>query len=389
MTDQRGFLPTATTNGLILVLAVGSSVIASRALGPHGRGEFVAWQVWASTVGILVTTGVPQAVVTLPGDRHALGLRSVALAALGLCVAAAIGGALALLLIHAPTFATGAGALAAAASAFSGIQIGFQQRRGNMVGGFNLARLAPPVAAFAASALVALSRTQNPTTWFAVTATLQVNAIILSGVLLRERRTTERRRSRELLMGAIKLAPVNAVTQVQYRADSLIVAALFPASSVGYYAVASAAGSAVLSIGQAGGMVRFGRRSRGTVAESRAPFLATLVLALLAAVFARPIVALLYGSAFLPAVAAVRLLAFVGFFQSIDYYVVHVAMLHGRTALMVVLKTLYVAVVGLLLVGVAKTDADIMHVGMVVLAASMVVSAVMVAFLVSSRGGAR
>src|SRR5690242_12440701 len=72
---RNGFTATLLTNLALLLGGIASSVVISRTLGPVGRGEYVKWQTWFSTIALAALGGLPQAVVldrALRG-RHGLG----------------------------------------------------------------------------------------------------------------------------------------------------------------------------------------------------------------------------------------------------------------------------------------------------------------------------
>src|SRR4051794_34904218 len=54
---------TAITNGLLGALGIVTGVIAARWLGPQGRGELAAIQLWPSLFASLAMLGLPDAVI--------------------------------------------------------------------------------------------------------------------------------------------------------------------------------------------------------------------------------------------------------------------------------------------------------------------------------------
>jgi O-antigen/teichoic acid export membrane protein len=54
---------TAATNVVLAALGMVSGILAARLLGPHGRGELAAIQIWPSSVATLAMLGMPEAVV--------------------------------------------------------------------------------------------------------------------------------------------------------------------------------------------------------------------------------------------------------------------------------------------------------------------------------------
>lgn len=365
----RPYLSTSGTNFALLAIGLASSILASRALGPSARGQYVSWTTWSLTVGVLCTLGAPQAIVTLPGSAHAVTLRSVAPAIGSMLCLASVSTAVVLLVLGAPPEAVVAGTLFSAASAFSGIQIAFQQRRGRMAIGFNAVRVAPQVALLISVTVLALGDSRDPATWMLVVAASQLTAaflvqaaVIKLEVVAIDSAEESGRHSRSLLRRSLRLAPINGISQLQYRADLLAVSAFCASETTGVYAVASAAQSAVFSVGQSGGMVLFGRRERQGTRSALA--WVALVSGSTAGVFwlAAPyVIPALYGRAFAGAVDPVRLLALAAVPQAIDYLLSHRAMALSRTLSMSVVKTLgtALAVGGILLVSDSSNAATL------------------------------
>jgi hypothetical protein len=356
-----GRLPTLAANGALLASGVLTSVCVSRALAPQGRGEYVTWQAWGAAVAILAIGGLPQALVL--GRRHRFPEVATALASTltaALVVVAALAAALhpALLLVFATVLVVIANQAAAIGPALA-------QRAGRMGAQFNLARLAPQAAAFAAIVALLVSRDRTATHWLlAIAGSQAVVACAWSAVALRRAYAVPSRATRTVRPVKTKasltahtwtLFPANFATQVQYRFDLIAVAALFPHRTVAFYAVGVATQAAVLAMGQASGMYRFANRS-ATRNRLRDELRHALTFAGLAAV---PLgasslwwVPAVYGSGFAPAAPIVTVLCLAGVAQSVDYLLVH-EVLRRRTASVLLrgrLPGLLTVVTGFLLV---------------------------------------
>lgn len=323
-----GRLPTLAANGALLVSGVLSSACVSRALAPHGRGEYVTWQAWGAGVAILAIGGLPQALVL---DRRrrpppvAAAFTSTVAAALVVVVV------LAGVLRPAPLLVL-ATVLVVVANQAGAIGPALAQRAGRMGARFNLARLAPQAAALAAIAVLLGAGDRVAAHWLVAVAGCQAAvAVAWAAVALRPRSAT-RGRTRSgpdgtrLRSQTWALFPQNFATQVQYRFDLIAVAALFPHTTVAFYAVGVAAQAAVLAMGQASGMYRFANRA-GVPHRLRVELRHTFGFAGLAAL---PLagssmlwVPAVYGSAFSPAGLIVTVLCLAGVAQAADYLLVH------------------------------------------------------------------
>ena len=63
MSGRRNIAGTAVTNGILGIIGIVTGVIAARWLGPAGRGELAAIQMWPSLLASLAMIGLPDAVV--------------------------------------------------------------------------------------------------------------------------------------------------------------------------------------------------------------------------------------------------------------------------------------------------------------------------------------
>ncbi|MBY8874829.1 hypothetical protein K7640_23660 [Micromonospora sp. PLK6-60] len=322
----------------MLLSGVLTSVIISRALGPAGRGEYITWQTWVATLGILALGGLPQALVldrSTPG-RHKLRQLLTPLAATFAVALVLVAGLAAMW--RPPWIIVVAAMLIAAATQLGSIGPSEAQRMGRMGVEFNLARLAPQVAALLAMAALTLLGTQSTAVWLVSIAGLQTAAVALWVVTHAERgRSSTGASHRRLLGDSLRLAPGGVVTFAQYRLDLLAVTVLFPHELVAFYAVGIAAQSAVMAAGQSQGMHWFARRGRELTdrhlqlrKELRRTSATAAIVAVPLAVSSGLWVSALYGASFLPSVPVVAALCFVGILQSLDYLLVHECLMAGH-----------------------------------------------------------
>ncbi|GIJ53994.1 hypothetical protein [Virgisporangium aurantiacum] len=349
-----GRLPTLAANGALLLSGVLSSVCISRALAPQGRGEYVTWQAWGAGVAILAIGGLPQALVL--DRRHRLPAVVTALAST-LTAALVVVAVLAATLHPAPLLVV-ATVLVVVANQVGAIGPALAQRAGRMGAQFNLARLAPQAAAFTAIAALLATGDRTAAHWLlAIAGSQAVVAVGWAAVALRRlqgsgapRRLQGSGASRRvrgakgtgLTARTWHLFPANFATQVQYRFDLIAVAALFPHTTVAFYAVGVAAQAAVLAMGQASGMYRFANRSgrltggqsggqSGLRDELRHALTNAGLIAVPLGVSSLVWVPAVYGSTFAPAGPIVTVLCLAGVVQSVDYLLVH-EVLRRRTA---------------------------------------------------------
>lgn len=331
-----GRLATLLTNLVLLLSGLLSSVLISRALGPAGRGEYTTWQTWAGTAAILAIGGLPQVLVldTMTVGRRWLGQTFTLLAATLTTGLIVVVGIAAVLRPGAAVFV--AAILVVAANQFAAVGAAEAQRRGRMVGEFNLVRMAPQVAALLAMGALLLRGSSSSTTWLLAVAGAQTVGTAIWVVVTAGWRRSYYASSRRTLLQAAKLIPGNCATMLQYRYDLLVLAAVLPAEQVGFYAVGGAAQSAVLAAGQACGMHWFAKQRRDhpgrRTALKRELWRVTavsLVMAVLLAATSTAWVAHFYGGAFVPAVPTVVVLCGVGVLQSLDYLLAHECLMAG------------------------------------------------------------
>jgi O-antigen/teichoic acid export membrane protein len=321
-----GRLPTTLSNGALLLGGLVSSVMSSRALGPGGRGEYVTWQTWITTIGILALGGLPQAMVLdrRTANRHRFG--DLALPLLSTCAAAgAILGVL--LLVKRPDWRIDlAVLLGVLETQLAGVAIAEAQRMGRMATEFNIVRLLEPASAVAAMVALLAARTTDPAAWVLAVCGTQAGVLIAWMALANKRGQGSPGTDRRLVRETLHLAPGNWVTLVQYRLELVAITAIFPPQIVAFYAIALAAQAAVTAVGDASGMHWFARR--GAEFDNRRPQLRgevlktaglTLASAVVIAAVSELTLNFIYGRDYLPALPIVAVLCGVGVIRSVDY----------------------------------------------------------------------
>ncbi len=333
---RNGFAATLLTNLALLLGGIASSVVISRTLGPVGRGEYVKWQTWFSTIALAALGGLPQAVVldrALRG-RHGLGdllrglSRTYAIAALAVLI---IGITLrpGWPVIVAALFMTTTTQLYAVGAAE-------EQRMGQMTLAFNVIRLLPHAAALLAMACLVPRAATAPWQWLVVVAGFQALALVL-WYLPTITREGVVRAGTVGIAGAWRLAPANWTTQLQQSLDLLAVTVLCPHRQVAFYALGAAAQGAVVAVGQSVGMIWFSHQRQACADRRRKLHIALRRATVIAITMAIPVAAgstiwvpYVYGKAFLPAVPVVVALCVVGVIRCLDYLLAQECLIAGK-----------------------------------------------------------
>lgn len=332
-------------NVAVLLLGVVSGAIASRVLGPALRGELVVVQTWAGTAAVLLTLGVTQAVVTYTGSGHELPRPLLLQSA----VAFTVGCGIFLLLAVSGTqnwmnlVGVFGGAALTAGMLISSNSAGLAQRHGRMTGEFQRVRLVPQVFGLVAAICLWLAGIRATNTWLialGVATLLPAFVIMLS--LLGGRRALEMPHKwlppRLLVRGASSAFILVVGSSVIYRIDGLFVAAWLPSEKVALYAVAVAAAGACAMLGQAVGMLVFSqlrgitehRQQRAVIRRGTArAVVATSAVAIPLIVIAPRAIQFVYGTAFVPATGATRLLVLASIPLVADYLLVHALLITG------------------------------------------------------------
>jgi len=322
----------------VLLFGVVSGVISARFLGPSLRGEFVAAQTWAGTAAVLLTLGVTQAIVTYRGEDGEL-VGPIALQ----CTCGMLFGILMFVVLSGSelTWLTPLGIVGGAALTAGGLlgslSAGYAQRLGRMRGAFQSVRLIPQGLIVVVVVGLAVAGSRDPNQWvLGVGLSVLVPSVFLMIRLLGGSKAilhiARFRPNRALVLGARGAFILVVGSQLIYRFDSLLVAAYLPADKIALYAVAVTAAGACSSIGSAVGMLTFSRmRGVDNRAEQRAiirkgtlrALIVTASVAVPVAVVTPWAIELLYGSAFVPATGATRVLVMASVPLSADYLLVH------------------------------------------------------------------
>lgn len=350
-------------NGLLLLANLLTGVIASRALGPSLRGEFAATITWCTAISVVLTLGVTQAVVVHKATVEWLRPWILAQVAFGavmgllMCIVLRLSGAQDWLGVKG---AVGGGLFAAGAVA-SSLSSGWLQRHGRMGRDFQLSRLAPQAFLVASMLGLWVAGARQSGTWILVVGAFSGACAIL--ILLAnlhktdsatqlapfaggEDEASDRRAFLRLAAGSLIVA-VGA--QVIYRLDAVVVAVVMEPRQVGLYAVALGAGGVAYSLGTAAGMLMFADlRLAKTRVEQRKLILhavrtAALISGLIcvpAVIFASPLVEIIYGTSFKPAVAATRILLCASVALAVDYVLVHAVLALNAKRFLVAVQTL-------------------------------------------------
>lgn len=172
--------------------------------------------------------------------------------------------------------------------------------------------------ALTAPGLLFIGRTPNVAIALWLVAMNAVGAFGLLAVVLHARTLPpgDRVPLRPYLTFSIKVAGVNLVSLLNYRADLYIVALMSTSTALGIYTIAISAAESLLVPTQVAALVtapHIGSYETGAAARLAARcvrnnLLVALVVCGVLLVVARPLVHLLYGDAFLPAVGAIQIL---------------------------------------------------------------------------------
>lgn len=272
MTDRVGFrLGIATTtimNVLLAALGVGTGLLAARILGPHGRGELAAVQLWPSILATLAMLGMPEALVYVVAKRRdAAGSYWVTATAIALAASAAfaaVGWFLLPLLLDERGQATVEAARWYLAIvplyALLGLPLEALRGKGDFVV-WNAMRLPPVLAwvvvlllvtpggdlvrAIALDLLIALGVVVTPVT------------IVVCALRMRGPFRFDRASVRPLLSYGLPAFAGGAPRTLNLRLDQMLLAAFFPARLLGLYVAAVAWSGAIQPLLNAIGSIAF------------------------------------------------------------------------------------------------------------------------------------
>jgi O-antigen/teichoic acid export membrane protein len=335
-------------NILLLVFSLASGVLSSRWLGPDARGIYVAATTWAAFIGVLASFGVPQSVVLDHGDSARLTRPLMAHVFAGTCLAL-LGSSL--LVITTDSSLGTAGVigftLLAGASISSGIAAGLAQRSRKMRSDFQIARLAAPATSIVSMAALIGIGNRSPDTWLLVTG---ASAFAASGLGMAKGLEWHNFGRFSLLYDASFLRStlgacgVALISQALYRQDNLVSATFMHHDRIAEYAVGSAAMTACVAAAQAAGMVLFSQLRntsphlirQATWRGIRSSAVMAGAVGIPLAVLARPLVHVVYGAPFLPAVPCIQVLSIAAIPLAVDYTLANVLLSLGRAKELIV-----------------------------------------------------
>lgn len=356
----------------VLGLGLASGVVASRALGPTGRGDYFAVQATAAVIAVAATMGVTQALVT--SDEAVESLTGPII--LPPLVAGMMGLSLGIVFnVSNHPWLTTSGILGASMLTSAGVLGSFvgahAQRAGRMKGHFQRARLLPQLAVVVVMLTLWLTGQQSINLWLLVSGVgITLPTLVLFFPIAK--------RSLGFYSGKRRWVPsvsfrrqastawVIAVgSQLLYRADVVVVGTALDSYSIGLYSVGVAAGMAVAGIGQAAGMLAFSDLRRQTDNTEQWAIISRGLLqtVLLTVALTVPVVLLtpwlvhaLYGSQFEGSILPARILVVAAVPLSIDYLLTHAALSVGARKQLLWTQALMITLTAILLVAAVQTE---------------------------------
>jgi O-antigen/teichoic acid export membrane protein len=343
---KTGVLAVALGNAGVLVLGLIASIVAARALGPAGRGEFFGSSSVAMVVSMALGLGSVQAIVTFRGrgiPRSVLVSQVVG----ATLICAVVMTALKLFTVH--PWLDGWGilgcALWCAASLLSSFSASFAQRRADMIRGYQSVRLAPQGASVVCMIGLALLTAGGSNRWLllsgasmALVAAVQFHRFGRAAALP-DAEDGAASDARAFAREASSTTPAMLATLAFNRMDIALVAVLFAPEKIAMYAIAVAALGACTALGNAVGMVTFSRLSVDGFDEHSGRYVLVSVARAVAgaalpaaavAILAPRLVELFYGGDFLEAVGGTRWLALGAIPSAAAYLLFHVMLLLGQ-----------------------------------------------------------
>jgi O-antigen/teichoic acid export membrane protein len=317
----------------IILVNLGSGIVAARALGVSGRGELAAVILWPAVLASLAELGFATAFTYLTasrqrgdGDLARLIIPLLAVQCLGLYV---VGVAVILLALsgYSPsTRATAIGFLLVYAPLYLAVRylMALNQGAGRM-GVYNLGRLVIPVTnTVTVLVLLAADEVSVPTFAAAYAGSFLVGLVVVfavskpgvrAGALAPhlDRSTTRAAWSVGFRTFLGSLAPIDTL-----QLDLLLVTSILGATDSGLYYVATSAGALVRAWGTTLGALSLPRVASSTTRQeslawaelfSRVTVVCSGLVALVALLFARPLLDIVYGDDYTPAATLVRILA--------------------------------------------------------------------------------
>jgi O-antigen/teichoic acid export membrane protein len=266
MSGRRNIAGTALANGLLGAIGVVTGVIAARWLGPAGRGELAAIQMWPSLLASLAMLGLPDAVVYFCA-RHPLESKRYLVTAMVITLAvmpifALTGYALIprVLSAQSPRIIHGARMYLILMPIYALVGLPYQLLRGvQRYRLWNVMRLAPPfiwLGVLLAGMSLGITDPVRLTTTFLVL--LAVAGPALAWIVWRHAEGPIAI-SRETVTNLVRFgAPSATATLSQFfnlKLDQMMVAAMLPARDLGVYMVAVSWGTCIPMISSALAMV--------------------------------------------------------------------------------------------------------------------------------------
>jgi O-antigen/teichoic acid export membrane protein len=333
---------TGAGNAVILGMGLITSLLTARLLGPEGRGEYLTVYSWAGVAGMLLSGAASQSLVS--HSKRGLPREAIQRFILRHMVAAATVGALgfgwALFSLEVTWLewrhAVGAVLICAGTVGVSDL-IGVAQGYGDIRRGLQRVRLAPMVTGVTTMSILAATGTRAAGQWILVISAVQLIPVVYELARLPPNPTVPPENLPSITMGAVartaaRYSVAGVASQINYRLDLLIVSAVLDRAAVATYGVAAATGSAVASIGQAVGMVHFGRfasrEERGDPADRilKAAITAAafgVLVAVPVILFAPTLVEFMYGREYRSAILPTQVLVLAAVPLSVDFLLIH------------------------------------------------------------------
>ncbi|MGI8808086.1 MAG: lipopolysaccharide biosynthesis protein [Acidimicrobiales bacterium] len=284
MSRNRAVSLTFGANVVLAGLNATTGVLAARLLGPAGRGELAAIQLWPSFLATLAVLGLPDALVYFAStDRDRLGRYLGSATALALCAAAvamAIGYPLmgVLLPTQSDAVVSSARLYLLVCPLFVLVGLPFHALRGaGEFGLWNAIRIAPSVLwllILGVSAIEGADALVLPRWHLGALTLLMIPVLVLTARRVAGPFRPDRDLSRPLLRYGIPGMLTTVPQQLNLRLDQLLMAALLPTRDLGLYVAAASWSLAVGPLVTAVGAVLFPSVALLTDADERAAVLA-------------------------------------------------------------------------------------------------------------------
>jgi O-antigen/teichoic acid export membrane protein len=258
---RRDMSFTLLANVILMALGGLTGVLAARWLGPTGRGQLAAIQLWPALLGTIAVVGMPESLAYYAAKKpHLAGpyLTSAVLAALAVSVAIVAIGYVAmplLLLAQSPIVVADARIYLAVVPLTVLVGLPFHVLRGTgRFAAWNVLRLLPTLAwlavLLASFAIAARQADQLAFGYLAVLALLGVPIWFVVLALVPKPHGPHRRLVRPLLRFGLPSVGATLPQIVNLRADQLVIAIVLPPDQLGLYAAAVAWSSVVNPIPQ-------------------------------------------------------------------------------------------------------------------------------------------